>query len=97
MNHSVKPQSPRIIPSLSGEDVEPERPCLPDGSTARTPAPRVGSRARVPLALPGPAPPPHPVQGFTEDHASAQGSRWQQRSPGGKVLGCGAGGGGPRN
>lgn len=77
--------------------METERPCLPDGSTARTPATGVDSRPRVLLALPRPAPPPHPRQGFIEDHASAQGSRWQQWSPGGKVLGCGAGGVGPRN
>lgn len=97
MNYSVKPQSPCFIPSLSGEGMETECPRIPDGSAARTPETGVDSRTRVLLALLRPAPSPHPSQGFIEDHTSAQGSRRQQWSPGGKALGCGAGGVGPRN
>lgn len=52
MNYSVKPQSPCIVPSLSGEGMETERPCIPDGSKARTPGTGVDSRTQVLLALP---------------------------------------------
>lgn len=97
MNYSVKPQSPCFIPSLSGEGMETERPCIPDSSVARTPGTGVDSRTRVLLALLRPAPSPHPSQGFIEDHTSAHGSRRQQWPPGGKALGCGAGGVGLRN